>query len=122
MKDEVRVTYLRDKKKFPVACVASKPVDKNVVFSLATWNPLDKFEKKTGRDMAAERLEKGEYSGTFPVNDSKLIRLRLLAEISHAKVPGRARKAATKMAKALAKELANKVLGEFNGAGQQPRT
>lgn len=57
----MKVWYLRDKNKRPVACVASNlnPTEETVEFAVSTHNPIDPFKRSIGRELAIGRL----YSG-----------------------------------------------------------
>lgn len=53
--------YIRNKKQFPIACVATKqlidgPGEHLVYFAWAVWSPNDEFTKERGRFIAAGRL------------------------------------------------------------------
>lgn len=53
-----KVFFLRDKKKFPVACVVVAKVKGWGILSYAfsTHNPADKYDRRTARDYAFRRL------------------------------------------------------------------
>ncbi len=48
--------YVRNKKQFPVACIATIEFRGRIVYDWSVWNPLDKFSKARGREVAAGRL------------------------------------------------------------------
>ena len=52
----IRVFFLRDAQRFPVACVASELVDNTVFYAVSTHNPKDKFSRAFARKVALERL------------------------------------------------------------------
>jgi hypothetical protein len=58
----MKIFYLRDERKFPVACVASELLDggKTVRFAVATHNPADRFDRVRAREVAAGRLHKSK--------------------------------------------------------------
>lgn len=56
----MRMFYLRNKKGLPVTCVASEVLPDGIRFSLATYNPKDKFKKEEMRKIAAQRLHDGK--------------------------------------------------------------
>jgi hypothetical protein len=55
---EVTFFFLRDKKKFPVACVAYTYDEKarKIKFGVSTHNPLDEYDKQFGKILAAGRM------------------------------------------------------------------
>ena len=59
--NDYKIFFLRDRNKFPVACVASRlvatPACFFVAFSVATHNPSDTFSRARGREVAIGRLE-----------------------------------------------------------------
>lgn len=58
MENRVRFTYVRDKNRRPVGCVAfTLDRETNVVsWATSTHNPADTFDKKVGRKIATLRL------------------------------------------------------------------
>jgi hypothetical protein len=68
----MRVFYLRDKQKSkggklipgkPVVAVASEFSGNEIVFSVATWNPKDKYKRSTLYNKAVGRLEGKQFEG-----------------------------------------------------------
>jgi hypothetical protein len=55
---EVTFFFLRDKRKFPVACVAYHYDEKEqkIKFGVSTHNPIDQYDRKVGRAFAASRI------------------------------------------------------------------
>lgn len=64
---KVRYFYLRDPKKFPVACVASKLASgsPSIIYALSIVNPLDRnnFKRATARRIASQRLDEQKLVG-----------------------------------------------------------
>lgn len=96
----IRVFYIRDASKFPVACVATRVIDERpgvktpeIEFALAIHNPKDTFDKVRGREIAVGRLEKHKIQGYVgkEAGASKRI-LELIARDE--KLPQRVREAA----------------------------
>jgi hypothetical protein len=61
MKQGPHVMYVRDEKRFPMACIAYSVQDgdcdwANVFVGLSIFNPHDKFDKKLGRQRALGRM------------------------------------------------------------------
>lgn len=54
----MRVFWLRDTNRFPLACVASEfdPDNNTIAYGLSVYNPTDAFSKKRGRTVAEGRL------------------------------------------------------------------
>lgn len=81
----VRVFYIRDSNKFPVACVAYTQVTADeVAYGLSIHNPKDSFNKVLGRSIAIGRLEKSkedEYIGLVKESDKHLIEASILSNI-----------------------------------------
>lgn len=97
---DIRVFYIRDVSKFPVACVATRVIDERpgvrtpeIEFSLAIHNPKDTFDKVRGREIAIGRLMKHKIQGYVGKEQgaSKKI-LELIAADEH--LPWRVREAA----------------------------
>ena len=66
----MKIFYLRDKKGFPVTCVASKIVhplggQPMVHFDFATHNPADRYSRERARKTAIARLEKYTIYGVY---------------------------------------------------------
>lgn len=58
----MRLFYLRDTNKFPVACVISERFkDYRVRFAVSTHNPVDRYSKLDARNVAAIRLLTGKH-------------------------------------------------------------
>lgn len=90
MKDGIHVFWLRDEHRHPVSCVASKIENGAVKFAVATHNPHDKFNKKTGRNKAIGRLQaalqinpkNGElHHKTIPISEGEDPRILVLRAI-----------------------------------------
>lgn len=58
MSNKVRYFYLRDRHDQPIACVAAMyfQKDKRLSYGLSVRNPLDHFNRKVARELAAGRL------------------------------------------------------------------
>jgi hypothetical protein len=58
----MRVFFVRNKNKFPVACVASEVTKKGdteiVRFSMSSYNPKDTFDRERAKEIAKHRLAK----------------------------------------------------------------
>jgi hypothetical protein len=54
--ENLRYYWLRDEKKNPVACIASRKQNGIVEFTVAAHNPIDKFNKRLGREIAVGRF------------------------------------------------------------------
>jgi hypothetical protein len=52
----MKLFYLRDKKRQPVACVAWDYDGKTIRFALSTYNPIDPYKKEIGRALAIGRF------------------------------------------------------------------
>lgn len=103
----MRVFFLRDHRKFPVACVASELLEagheneprdvKVVVFALSTWNAkADKgcFRRSEAKKFACGRLKEGKFFGSLELHP-KTVKTDILTMIARSKdAPSRARKAA----------------------------
>ena len=89
---EIRHFWLRDERRNPVACVAIKLVDSGINYALAIPNPLDRFDKARGREIAVARVEKGRVG--FIYNPSRLKRSVMLAIAGEKALPSRVRRAA----------------------------
>lgn len=96
----MRVFFLRDHRKFPVACVASELVagpsadTKSVVFSMAIHNPSDKYDRHLGKAKAIGRLKGHQYVSAICFQP-KSVRVDVLTAIIHNKtLPARVRAAA----------------------------
>lgn len=111
--NKVRIFFLRNENKFPVACIAStieQVVDGAIVrYAISTHNPKDPYDKKLARSMALERLAKKKMwvhvretpfeklvgSSIDLPDDPKLIKKMMLTEIANeADWPQRVRDAA----------------------------
>lgn len=80
--DKVRIFYLRDKHKFPVACVASTVQNSVLNFAISVHNPLDTYSKKIARKIAETRLaHPGYLSGTIECLDQKQAKQTLVNAI-----------------------------------------
>lgn len=101
MSSKYRVMYLRDKNQQPVGCVAIglTRTMKNVKYGISVLNPVDKFDRKTARLIALERLVNQPQSAVFigntddiSVHDVSISVMQNLSNNAHA--PSRARRAA----------------------------
>lgn len=54
--NNIRIFFLRDAQRFPVACVASELMGETVFYAVSTHNPKDKFDRAFARKVALERL------------------------------------------------------------------
>lgn len=112
---KVRIFYLRDKQRFPVACVASaiqvnkitgadgtEVTESKLHYGVSVHNPLDTYSKKSARKIAETRLTNpGHMDGEVECTDSKKAKYILLTAIKdNSKLPGRARLAAKLWVKA----------------------
>lgn len=96
---KTKLFYLQDRNGHINSCVVSKLLDEplngvpTVVFSIATHNPLDRFEKRRGRDIATARLDGGKYAGFVPAE--KGVKRTILSRLIASKAtPQRTREAA----------------------------
>lgn len=62
----IRVFFIRDASKFPVACVATEAEGETISYALSVRNPIDAFDRKRGRSIAESRLGLGKIHGTVP--------------------------------------------------------
>lgn len=102
---KVKLFWLRDEKKFPVACVASTVKDGRIVVALSVHNPADAFNKLRGRQIALARLEKFHATNTevevgthtFAVSNNQPAPKRVIMSLVHLKqsFPVRVREAAS---------------------------
>lgn len=112
--NKVRIFYLRDSKRFPVACIASKLEGNKLKYALSTHNPRDPYDKAMARNIAETRLALGRVvierntrkpsfpplqcvGGSILLGDepTKEIKAKLLQEIAtSSKLPQRATDAA----------------------------
>ena len=55
----MRVFFLRDATRFPIACVASEKVEDLILYALSICNPKDKkvFDRRRARTIAEERMK-----------------------------------------------------------------
>jgi len=60
MENDIKYVYLRERNGQPVGCIAFRvnKVDHRIHFAVSTHNPVDKFDRELGREIAANRLEK----------------------------------------------------------------
>jgi hypothetical protein len=91
----MRFFYLYDKHRQPTTCVATEKQGDEVIFAVATLNPLDKLKKRAGRGIAATRLS-GEMSASIHLSATPFhVKLAIVTAIAQGKgYPGRSRKAA----------------------------
>lgn len=93
---KVKIFYLRDKRRFPVGCVAST-LDNNVLaYAVSVHNPKDIFSWKASRNIAEVRLaHPGRYTGTVECLSQKSAKQSvMLAILGNKNWPTRARAAA----------------------------
>lgn len=62
----IRVFFIRDASKFPVACVATEAEGESISYALSVRNPIDAFDRKRGRSVAEARLKMGKIHGNVP--------------------------------------------------------
>jgi len=95
--DKIRFFYLRDKHKFPVACVATSvvttPGGQYIAFSVATHNPADTYDKQYGRLLAKSRLISQECMVVAADAGAKVRVIERIADNKH--LPVRTRAAAS---------------------------
>ena len=95
--DKIRFFYLRDAKKFPVACVATSvvttPGGQYIAFSVATHNPADDYDKQYGRLLAKSRLISQECMVVAADAGAKTRVIERIAENPY--LPARTRSAAS---------------------------
>ena len=90
----MRHFFLRDRSKFPVACVASEMKDDIVRFSLSIHNPMDIYSRSRGRMIAIERLKAGKVQGSVSFRP-KMVKMDVLfALVKDVRLPLRVREAA----------------------------
>ena len=120
---KIYITYVRDKNKFPVACIASKATSVSkepgemirVEYAISSYNPVDPFNKKLGRKIAEDRLKVRPY-GWFNITP-KYVKLQLLwALVDDRNLPTATRLAAKVSAAKLAEKLKPEV---GDGQGQE---
>lgn len=59
----MKLFYLRDKHRNPVACVVSEILTpKYVAFAVSTHNPIDLFDRSEARNVAVQRLIEGDVT------------------------------------------------------------
>ena len=108
-KEEIKYFFLRDKKKFPVACIASMREENIVRFAVSTHNPTDIFDKDVARRVAEGRLLRNEVVVFHVPYESKLVRFRMLNVIAGTQnikvIPERAKQAAKFWVKTATKKL-----------------
>ena len=66
-----KIVYVRDKKKFPVACVAFTTNGTELNYGYSVYNPVDKFDKKQARDFALDRLSNKTIKAELPENSTR---------------------------------------------------
>jgi hypothetical protein len=78
-----RFFYLRDKDKFPVACVASITNNTDrVQFALSIHNPRDIFDKTRAKEIALDRLRMGKTTGEVEFDPRPGIKTRIMGVIA----------------------------------------
>jgi len=62
-----RYIYLRDRKNFPVACVATKINYQSgkIEYGYSVYNPDDKFDKNVAREEADKKAEAKKFSAVW---------------------------------------------------------
>lgn len=55
---ETKLFYVRSKRNFPVACVATTEFNDEIALDWSTWNPMDEFSKAIAREVAIGRLQR----------------------------------------------------------------
>lgn len=100
----VKYFFLRDEKRFPIACVASDVVGllkKKVAFAYSIYNPKDTFDKGLAKEVALGRLEKkGKTYGKVPFIKGEVKRRIAKAIATDDGIPSRVRAAANNFLKA----------------------
>jgi hypothetical protein len=125
----MRIFYLRDRNKRPVACVACVAVSQpegdlvEVKFSVSTWNPVDPFDRKVGRALAIGRLH--DYTNDSAIRTVSCRRWRVkenilwvISDRINPQYPQRAREAARNWLRADA--LLKKVEKELRNIPEPP--
>jgi len=93
----MRVFYLRNRDRFPVACIASRKVKGDVVeFAMSIHNPVDKYNKALGRQLAKGRLLEGKAIASVRAPFKANV-VRMIAEMPD--LPNRVRKVANQWIK-----------------------
>lgn len=89
-----RLFYLRNEKRFPVACIAThKNADGSIRYAISVWNPLDTFSKASGRTLAERRCYNGPWF-TVPAGVQN-VKVHIVTELAlSAQTSKRARKMA----------------------------
>jgi hypothetical protein len=88
-----RLFYLRDANKRPIAAVATELKTSDVVFAVATHNPIDPFDRKRGREIAFNRIQ--SRKGVFNVPTGTGVKRRVIEKIAETDLyPQRTREAA----------------------------
>jgi hypothetical protein len=59
---KMRVFFLRDEHRMPVACVVNKVRGDTIQFATSTYNPIDKFDRKRARTIAEGRFNSGRVT------------------------------------------------------------
>lgn len=93
----VRIYWLRNANRQPVACVASEVRQDNegptIYFAVSTYNPVDKFDRALGRDIATGRLRKSIDGIPYGINASHRI-MEEIVSTDFVTYPQRTREAA----------------------------
>jgi hypothetical protein len=96
--EKVRTFWIRDPKNNPVACLATfrdyQTVPNTLLYAVSTYNPIDQFNRKMGRDIAVGRL-KSKHCSVIHLKPGENIKREVLYQImSDASLPHRIRNAA----------------------------
>lgn len=88
----MKAFYLHDKKRFPVACVATQLKMSGVTYNVSTYNFIDEFSKKIAQDVAIGRLH---TAGGKYISAGRDVKARILQSIAEDHdMPTRTREAA----------------------------
>ena len=86
-----KLFYLRDKNRFPVACVATRLVKTNkklVEFSVSIYNPEDSFSRDVAKRVALGRLAAGT-GWLIPVQEEgEKVKKEIMTAIAFNKISG----------------------------------
>jgi len=87
-----KFVYIRDKKRFPMACVAFTNGGDKVSFGVSVFNPTDTFKRSVGRDLALGRMVRDPV--TFKRKTKRTFLRDLMKNVAKQELPWRIIKAA----------------------------
>lgn len=112
--------FLRDERRTPVGCVASKWKNNRLYVGLSTWNPKDRFDRREAKLIAFKRMSEMRAYWNASSLVGKNVKLEIMRYIVEGKdghvwpIPHRARKAAQLWIDNLYREI--RLVGYMNSA------